>query len=102
MITDSNLKHLQEITDKVEKLPVVSKVDSLAKLIPEDQPEKIKIIKQFNPLLGNFRIALKGNNYTDADYIKEINQLIAYFEEAQDKAFSGGQSKLVEQIDKVI
>ncbi len=102
MITDKNLDKLTEITDKVKKLPTVSKVDSLAALIPADQEEKIKIIKKFKPLLGNFRITLKENNQTAADYIAVLDQMSTFFEEAQEKAFAGGQTKLVEQIESLM
>ena len=42
MITDKDLAHLKEITDKVKALPTVSKVESLADVIPPDQEQKIK------------------------------------------------------------
>ena len=102
MITDTNMAHLKTITDKVKELPTVSKVDSLAELIPPDQEEKIKIIKRFKPLLGNFRIELKNNGQTTEDYIAVLNQMGSYFEDAQEKAFAAGQKKLVEQIDIVM
>jgi predicted RND superfamily exporter protein len=99
MITDTNLEHLKTITDKIKELPTVSKVDSLAELIPPNQKEKIKIIKKFKPLLGNFRIELKNNEETTSDYIAVLDQMTSYFGDAQEKAFAGGQKKLVEQID---
>jgi uncharacterized protein len=102
MITDTNLAHLKDITDKVKILPSVSKVDSLAELIPPKQEEKIKVIKKFKPLLGNFRIELKDNNQTAVDYIAVLDQMNSYFGDAQEKAFAGGQTKLVEQIDIVM
>lgn len=101
MITDKDLNHLKTITDKVEKLPTVSKVDSLAGLIPPDQEQKLKVIKKFKPLLGNFRIELKNNNQTGADYNEVLDRMSSYFEEAQEKAFAGNQKKLVEQIDAI-
>ncbi len=102
MITDKNLNNLKAITEKVKTLPTVSKIDSLSELIPTDQDEKIKIIKKYKPLMGNFRITLKDNNQTAADYIVVLDQMSAFFEEAQEKAFAGGQTKLVEQIDSLI
>ena len=102
MITDKNLDHLKEITEKVKKLPTVSKVDSLAEYIPSDQDEKIKIIKKFKPILGNFRIALKDNDQSDADYVAVLDQMGSFFEEAQEKAFAGGQTKLVGDIDSLM
>jgi uncharacterized protein len=102
MITDKNLSHLQEITDKVEQLPTVSRVDSLAKLIPEDQPEKIKIIKKLKPLVAGIKIKFIEDNKTSAEYVAVLDKMSEYFDEAQEKAVSGGQKDLVKQIDGVL
>ncbi|HPC39540.1 MAG TPA: MMPL family transporter [Spirochaetota bacterium] len=102
MITDKDLNNLKAITDKVKNLPTVSKVDSLAELIPADQDEKIKVIRKYKPILGNFRITLKDNNQESADYFAVLDQMSAFFEDAQEKAFAGGQTKLVEQIDTLM
>ncbi|HOD15229.1 MAG TPA: MMPL family transporter [Spirochaetota bacterium] len=102
MIYDNDLGHLKIITEKVKNLKTVSKVESLAELIPDNQQEKIKIIKKFKPLLGNFRIALVNNDRSNADYIAVIDTMSTYFEDAQEKAFAGGQSELVKQIDDVL
>ena len=101
MIYDSDLGRLKSITEKVKNLKTVSKVESLAELIPDNQQEKIRIIKKFKPLLGNFKIALIENNHTAADYIAQIDKMSSYFEDAQEKAFAGGQTELVKQIDEV-
>jgi hopanoid biosynthesis associated RND transporter like protein HpnN len=102
MITDKDLAHLKEITDKVKLLPTVSKVESLADVIPPEQEKKIKIIRKFKPLLGNFRIEYRENDHTGADYISVLDRMSAYFEDAQEKAFAGSQTKLVKQIDLVM
>lgn len=102
MITDKSLEHLKEITDKAKELPTVAKVESLADLIPSDQEKKIPIIKKFRPLLGNFRIVLKDNNQSGADYIAALDRMSAYFEDAQEKAFAGNQTALVKKIDQIL
>ncbi len=101
IITERDFNKLKEITDKVQALPTVSKADSLAEFIPTEQAEKIKIIKKIKPLLGGFRIILKPNGYTNGDYIAELERMKTYFEDAQEKAFAGNQTKLVEQIEKL-
>jgi predicted RND superfamily exporter protein len=102
MIYDSDLEHLKKITAQVKNLKTVSKVDSLAELIPDDQQEKIRIIRKFKPLLGNFKIALAENNRSTADYNAIIEKMSTYFEDAQEKAFAGGQNDLVKQIEDVM
>lgn len=102
MITDKNLQHLKEITQKVKALPTVSKVDSLAELIPADQEQKIKIIQKIRPLLGNFKIQLAENRHTPEEYIVLLEKMSAYLDEADEKAFAGNQMKLVKQLEKLI
>jgi uncharacterized protein len=102
MITDKDFTHLKSITDRVKMLPTVSKVDSLAEIIPTDQVQKIKIIKKFKPLVGDFHIGLRDNDQIGADYIAVLDRMNAYFEEAQEKAYAGNQTKLVEQIDIIM
>ena len=98
-ITDTDLERLKGIIAQVKKLPTVSRVDSLAEMIPADQEKKIPIVKKFRPLLGNFRIRFGQNNHTADDYLAIMDTIDTYFEEAQEKAFSGGQTKLVKQIE---
>lgn len=102
MITDKSLEDLQKITEKVEKLPTVSRVESLAKYIPDNQQEKIKIIRQIRPLLGNFHVGLIEDRHSTAEYVAVLEKMSEYFEEAQEKAFAGGQSDLVSKIDSLL
>jgi len=102
VITEKNFDTLKETTQKVKALPTVSRIDSLAEYIPTHQQEKIKIIRKIKPLLGKFNINPIPSDYTNSDYIEMLDQMRSYFEEAQDKAFAGNQTKLVEQIEKLI
>jgi uncharacterized protein len=102
IIMEKDFSRLKEITDKVQALPTVSRVDSLAEYIPTEQAQKLKIIKKIKPLLGGFRIILKPNDFTSSDYVADLNRLKSYLEDAQEKAFAGNQTKLVEQIEKLI
>jgi len=52
----SNLDELRRRQEAFEKLPSVSDVDSVLRVIPDDQPEKIAIIKSFAPLVAPVRI----------------------------------------------
>jgi len=102
MITDRNPARLEEVVAKVSKLPTVSRIDSLSQLIPSHQDEKLKIIKKIRPILGNFRIELGENSTSAEQYVAVLDKMTGYFEEAQEKAFSGGQKNLTEQIDKLL
>jgi hypothetical protein len=50
------LEELREKYKKFHALPTVSEVDSVLLLIPDDQPEKLKIIADFAPLVAPVRI----------------------------------------------
>jgi uncharacterized protein len=52
----SSLEELRHKRDTFAKLPTVSEVDSVLLLIPNDQPEKLKIIRDFAELAGSIRI----------------------------------------------
>lgn len=53
----SNLEELRRKQDALSALPSVSKVDSILMLLPDGQPEKIKLIGQFAPLVESVRVA---------------------------------------------
>jgi hypothetical protein len=53
----SNLEELQRKQDALAALPSVSKVDSILMLVPDRQPEKIKLIGQFAPQVDSVRVA---------------------------------------------
>jgi hopanoid biosynthesis associated RND transporter like protein HpnN len=52
----SSLDELKKKRDALVKLPSVSEVDSALLLIPGDQPQKLKIIRDFAELVGPVRI----------------------------------------------
>ena len=52
----SSLDELRRKQEAFEKLPSVSEVDSVLRVIPDDQAEKIKVIKSFAPLVSPVRI----------------------------------------------
>ncbi len=52
----SSLEELRRKQEAFEKLPSVSEVDSVLRVIPDDQPEKIAVIKSFAPLVSPVRI----------------------------------------------
>ena len=51
LATASNLDELRRKRDAFAALPSVSKVESVLMLVPDRQPEKVKLIKQFAPLI---------------------------------------------------
>jgi hypothetical protein len=101
MITDTSLDHLKKVTSKVKNLKTVSRVDSLSELIPEDQDEKITIVKRFRPIIGTMDIKLVKSAKTADEYIMILDKIIPFFEDVQEKAFTGSP-RLVESVEKLV
>jgi hopanoid biosynthesis associated RND transporter like protein HpnN len=56
LATAGTLDELRRKQQAMEALPSVAEVDSVLHMIPEDQPEKIAIVKSFAPLVAPVRI----------------------------------------------
>jgi len=65
----STLEELRRKQQAFERLPSVSEVDSVLRLIPEDQPEKIAIIQSFASMLLPVRIG--RSSPVDIDRLRE-------------------------------
>ena len=58
LTTASSLDELRRKHEAFDKLPTVSEVDSALLLIPDSQPEKIKIIRDFAPLVAPVKVGM--------------------------------------------
>ena len=56
LTTASSLEELRRKRDAFAALPSVSKVESVLMLVPDRQPEKVKLIKQFAPLVEPIQV----------------------------------------------
>lgn len=56
LATATSLPELRRKHEAFEQLPSVSEVDSVLMLIPDQQPEKIKLIQDFAPLVAPVRV----------------------------------------------
>ncbi len=65
----SSLEELRARQAAFEKLPSVSETDSVLRVIPDDQPEKIELIKSFAPLVAPIRVGRSST--VDLDRLKQ-------------------------------
>jgi hypothetical protein len=82
---------LDELRDKYRKfhaLPSVSEVDSVLLLIPENQPEKLKIISDFAPLVAPVRIG-RATSVDPAKLAGSLDTLKRRFDIAANEAPEG-------------
>src|SRR5262249_62022084 len=57
LATAGSLGELRRKHDALSRLPSVSDVESVLQLVPDEQPAKERIIRQFAPLLASIRVA---------------------------------------------
>jgi hypothetical protein len=55
-----SLEELRRKQEAFERLPSVAKVDSVLRVIPDEQQEKIGIVKSFAPVVAPVRIGRSG------------------------------------------
>ena len=65
----SSLEELRAKQAAFEKLPSVSETDSVLRVIPDEQPEKIALIKSFGPLVAPIRVGRSSS--VDLDRLKQ-------------------------------
>jgi predicted RND superfamily exporter protein len=101
-VTSKSLDELTKMTAQIKTLPTVSRVDSLAELIPDNQAEKIKIMQQYREILGGINLTYIPSNLSAAEYSMVIKGMIEFFENFQEKAFAGGMKDIEDKIDKLL
>jgi hopanoid biosynthesis associated RND transporter like protein HpnN len=60
LATATSMEELRRKQEAFEGLPSVSRVDSVLRLIPSDQVEKIEVIREFAPLAAALRVGQPG------------------------------------------
>jgi hopanoid biosynthesis associated RND transporter like protein HpnN len=101
-ITTSDFKELKQISAKLKELPTVSRVDSLAEVLPDNQDEKIGVVRKFSNYLFNFSIPYYPSSASASEYVAVLNAISAIFVNAQEDAFAAGHASLVDTLEKVI
>lgn len=101
VVADS-LEELRELTARLKALPEVARVESIADLIPEAQAEKLHQIDRLRPLLADLKLQFVPDGTGLSRYRERLAAVSGLFGEAQEAAFNGGRSDLVEQIEKLL
>ncbi len=91
-----SLDELRQKQHAFAELPSVAEVDSVVRLIPEDQPEKIAIIKSFAPLVNPIRIG--RSSPVDLD---RLRQALADIERRFDVVAAEAGDKLPEELTAI-
>jgi len=101
VVADS-FEDLRALSHQLKALPEVARVESLADLIPDGQAEKRASLHRLQPLLGSLELRRVPTDTSLEGWLSRLDALTERFAEAQDAAFSGGRTDLVEQLEKVL
>lgn len=100
VVTAKSLPELKRLVGRIRVLPGVSRVDSLAEMIPEDQPEKTRLLAGYRPYLSGLSLEFRPGDRSAEDYAGLLDALSQKFEEAQEAAFAAGQADVVEKLEE--
>ena len=102
MVVADSLSEIRELTLRLKALPEVQRVESLADLIPGDQPAKLAEVAALRPLLDQLELTFVPDAGAAATLPARLESLAARFGEAEEQAFAAGKSDVVERIGPVL
>ena len=73
-----SFREIDEKTKAAERLPTVSKVNSIKDVLPVDQERKIRLLREMKPLLGNVTSVHVPSDPVDVDRIDEAFSRIRF------------------------
>jgi len=98
-----DLTEARQMTEQLQALDTVSRVESITEVLPPDQERKIEIIREVSPVFDKVIIATKDfEPYTGEELAEQLESMVDMVAEAQEKAFAGGQKELVAELDRVM
>jgi len=98
-VTAGSLDELRELEKKIGNLTTVSRIDSLSRIIPPNQTEKIALVRKCGEFLPDAKFAVNENGRSREGYMAALNNILERFELAQEDAFTAGQAAVVEKLD---
>jgi uncharacterized protein len=101
MVTADSLDEIRALTTRLRALPEVKRVESLADVIPGDQPAKLAEVQALRPMLGKLTLTYASDEQALAKLPARLQALADRFGEAEEQAFGGGKSDLVKSIGTV-
>lgn len=99
-VTADSLEELKALEPRLESLPTVSRVESLAKLIPSRQPEKIALLRAMAPFLSAVDFRRTEREIDPRIIAEKLETIILRLEDLQEMVFSSGNTALLTVIDE--
>ncbi len=101
-ITTKDYNELKQLSEKLKKLSTISRIDSMAEVIPDRQDEKIKIIRKYKNYFHNFGIPYYPSTAAPSEYAASLTEISNFLADAQEDAFAAGHANLVDNLEKAI
>lgn len=96
-----SLKEAQELADKIEKLPEVDHVMTLASFVPEDQDDKLALISDASMIFAStLNASAPQTPVTDAEILDSLTKLVAKLHAVPDQPAS--ITRLAKAIETVV
>lgn len=101
-VTAADVEEARTLADRFSKLSTVSRVESITNLVPTDQEEKVRLIREVEPVFD--RILVPRGDFEPfeadelADQLDDLGDVIA---DAQERTFSAGQKELTLELDRL-
>jgi len=73
-----SFREIDEKTRALERLPTVSEVSSIRDVLPKDQEQKILLLKEMKPLLGDIRFIPAPSGPVDVDRLNKVFSRIRF------------------------
>ncbi|MFH1532071.1 MAG: MMPL family transporter [Pseudomonadota bacterium] len=84
-------------------LPTVKRVESVTMLLPEDQPEKIALMREIGGVLDRIKVTSEElGTLSAAELAEALDAFSEPLEDAQERAFAGNQKEIVKGLDEII
>ncbi|MBN1676891.1 MAG: MMPL family transporter [Kiritimatiellae bacterium] len=98
-VTAGSLAELRALETRIRALPTVSRIDSLSRVIPADQAERLAVLARCGALLPERPHAEQAETPAPGDYTAALDLLTEQFEAFQEQAFAAGHAELVRKLD---
>lgn len=99
-VTTPTLSGLRDVERELRQLPSVSRIDSLARIIPDGQGEKLAILADCARLLPPAKTPAKKPVAPGGErYVRALEALYEGFEDMQEDAFAGGHAEIVTAVE---
>lgn len=84
-------------------LSTVKRVESVTMLLPEDQEEKIALMREVGGIFDKVKVSQDElGTFTAEDLAEALDAFYDPLEEAQERAFAGNQREIVKGLDQII